>query len=511
MSAYLEVSAAWLAFAHRALPVISAFTCSPFSAKLPQQQQWLRHLGLCLLLGIRGRINHHTLQQGIAAILCYYSLHNNAARQSDYTVVVTQLRRLAKHYWASKIIPPKRLTSSSLDCFDTAWVWIRLIQKNPTSAFADSLGKLCIQLPKTAQQQLALLAEYPGLYHEGSRGVVKQQTAIVLGQLDDALLIYEINNHRVVRCLRSEFIPSAHSPIAFSQWMNLVETLSGREQDGDVFEIPDHKWTIPESYPISRPPPSLQKLLKALNNKNIAINKVVDLVSTEPTFSGFLTQAASRDNRMQLPVDDVKHSILTFGLERVGNMLVQYALFRRLTQHDFPLLRWFSNFSQIATILSGELAAYTGKITPQSAGLVTTIMVSPLFTLPELKSELTVPQKSQRLFDVSTIAAIRVEHKAKTIKQRLLSLAKSWEQNETQSKLIACHGRMPSEVPSSLKLAYVVSITSIIWARQWLFSHEACSDTQRFLREVHQLDPHFAAQKNRLRPFIAHLLVCPLP
>ena len=213
---------------------------------------------------------------------------------------------------------------------------------------------------------------------------------------------------------------------------------------------------------------------------------------------------------MQLPVQNVKQSILTYGLERVGHMLVQYALFQRLTQHWFPLLDWYSRLAQTAILLSSELANESGRITPQYASLVTTVALSPLFTSAQEKGKTAVNHNDQRLFDVTTLLQNKAQQGNSATRQRLISLASAWEQDKGQSRLIACCGRLPQDVPGLLRLPHCISGLSLIWARQWLLGHKPCAQTNEFIQQTQQAFPQLIALQSQLQPKVSHLLNCPL-
>jgi|TARA_B100001109_G_scaffold255575_1_gene259312 hypothetical protein len=511
LSRYLDVSARWLDFAQAHLPLLTVIASRPYNSTEPTKHLWLRHISVYLLLCLRNRVNHHTQQQGVAALLSYYQLKQQPLlNKQRLSSAIKQLSRFGQQYWAAHVLPARKRPPLYSDCFDIAWLWQRYLLRAPVSDFNDILAKLAMTLPVTGQQLLHALTDYPGLLHEGLIIASGQHIGPVMSQLKDQVLIYSNTEEHFCWLAKKQVRLMHKQSLSVEHWVSLLSKLDEQPEEGEVIRPGDHGWALPVSYPTSRPPLSLQTLLKALNDADIAVDKIVAMVEVEPAFSHFLTDAASKDNRMQLPVQNVKQSILTYGLERVGHMLVQYALFQRLTQHWFPLLDWYSRLAQTAILLSSELANGSGRITPQYASLVTTVALSPLFTSAQEKGKTAVNHNDQRLFDVTTLLQNNAQQGNSATRQRLISLASAWEQDKGQSRLIACCGRLPQEVPGLLRLPHCISGLSLIWARQWLLGHKPCAQTTEFIQQTQQAFPQLTALQSQLQPKVSHLLNCPL-
>ncbi|OFI34114.1 hypothetical protein BFC17_21455 [Alteromonas lipolytica] len=511
LSLYLDISARWLSFSKDHLPLLTVLTCRPYHASEPGSNLWLRHIGAYLLLGIRNRVNQHTLQQGTAALLAYHRLKQQSVITKPRVMrIIKQLNHFGQHYWAAHLLPSGK-SKQYQDCFDVAWLWHRYLSRAPLCNFNDILQKLVASIPGSGQHLLAELIEYPGVIHEGMAVQLAGQQSTVVSQLKDKVLVYTAAMQQFSWHEKTHLQCRQRQTITVIDWLNINSELQKQPEEGEVISLGDHRWALPQSYPTARPPASLQALLRALNDPDIAIQKIVSLVTAEPAFSRFLNDAASKDNRMQLSVSNVKQSILTYGLERVGHMLVQYALYQRLTQHWFPLLEWYSQLAQITILLSSEMAVASGKITPQYASLVTTVALSPLFTTASEKGKTTPARIDQRLFDIDSLLGTAGERDKNTTRQRLISLATAWEQDKGQARLIACCGKLPEEVPGLLRLPHCISGLSLIWAREWLFGHTACQHTQQFIQQTNKAFPALAGLKPTLLPKVAHLLSCPLP
>lgn len=516
INAYLTVSANWLTLAEAALPLLTAIACLPASQQQPQNKLWRRHIALYLLLGIRSNANHHTLQQGVAALLSFYQLKQAQSPPSARKQSAEQLTKLDQHYWAFRLLSTGAKAVDSDDVFSVAWQWMTILHRQPALCLPDILHHLAVHAKSSTVTMLSPLLIYPGTMHEGVRIKFQQQPGVVVGQLPEQVLLFLPQNEKFQWVKPERVTPDSGKSISLTQWIQIVERLnvlhstSSEDTSEEAFSLPDYQWAIPASYPVSRPPKSLEQLLRALNDPDIAIKKVVDLISTESTFTAFLTQAASQDNRMQLPVQDLKQSILTYGLDRVGHMLVQHALYQRLTQHPFPLSAWLNRLTRLAAQIASELATESTSFTPQSAGLVVTIALSPLFTLPAAKTRTTFPTEPKSLFHVASLITPEPDKLLSVIRQHQQSLATAWQQQKLQSKLIACCGKLPVEVPSSLRQAHCISGLSLIWARQWLLDQSPCEATKRFINQANQAYPALMKLETAIRNTVSAHLVCPL-
>lgn len=516
INAYLTVSANWLTLAETALPLLTVIACLPASQQQPQNKLWRRHIALYLLLGIRSNANHHTLQQGVAALLSFYQLKQAQQAPSARLQTAKQLTKLDQHYWAFRLLSTGAKAVDSDDVFSVAWQWMTILHRQPALCLPDILYHLAVHAQSSTMTMLSPMVVYPGTMHEGIRIKYQQHSGVIVGQLPDQVLLFLPQNEQFQWVRPESITPDSGKSVSLTQWIQIVERLnvlhstSPEDANEQTFTLPDYQWAVPPSYPVSRPPKSLEQLLRALNDPDIAIKKVVDLISTEPAFTEFLTQAASQDNRMQLPVQDVKQSILTYGLDRVGHMLVQYALYQRLTQHPFPLSAWLNRLTRLAAQIASELATVSTAVTPQSAGLVVTIALSPLFTLPAVKTRTTFPTDPTSLFNVASLLTSKPDTLLSVVRQHQQSLATAWQQQKLQSKLIACCGKLPADVPSPLRQAHCINGLSMIWARQWLLDQSPCEVTKQFINQTNKAYPALMNLEPAIRETVSAHLVCPL-
>nr|WP_278252740.1 HDOD domain-containing protein [Alteromonas sp. 5E99-2] len=142
----------------------------------------------------------------------------------------------------------------------------------------------------------------------------------------------------------------------------------------------------PLTYRVDRPPKSLLLILKQCQQYNIDIDELTQRIEKEPSFSRFMCESATNSNRLKISVSSVKQAIMTYGTERLGDMLTTHALFERLTQNSFPLKDAFISHVTLSMEIAAYLAKETQLILPQTASLLTLLCHSPLFTNATVKN-----------------------------------------------------------------------------------------------------------------------------
>lgn len=262
------------------------------------------------------------------------------------------------------------------------------------------------------------------------------------------------------------------------------------------------------TYAIQKPPSTLLRIIDSLQNPHIEINKLCEQIERSEAFSTFLKTTASRDNRLRLPVDNLKQAILTYGLGRVGDMLVQFALLERLTQHSYPLLSVCKQFTMLACAISSQLVTLTSsRFSPQSAALVTTFLCAPLFTLPGLKVATRLPVSHAHYFQVHRTFKIKGKTPWHTVAGEL---ATQWHQGATWRALIHQAGKRHNEVAMSLKKEHAILQLSFGLARELLFPLTSLegddAETKRLLLQTLSLQPNDISQ---LTERLNEYLFCP--
>ena len=167
------------------------------------------------------------------------------------------------------------------------------------------------------------------------------------------------------------------SQVSFKVWFSTLLNALDIDNRSDQLALP--------TYPIQRPPASLLKIIHALHKPKTEPTELASLISQSSFFSHTLQRSAQQLNRMGIPVADVKQSILTHGMERVGIILTEQVLWSRLIHAKFPLLRQFENIVELHRFVAASIAQISKSGLPQQASLLATFQLSFLFTHPPLR------------------------------------------------------------------------------------------------------------------------------
>lgn len=267
---------------------------------------------------------------------------------------------------------------------------------------------------------------------------------------------------------------------------------------------------FPTTFAIQRPPSALLHIIDELQKRDIDIPTLCEKIERAPTFNHFLISTASQDNRLQLPVKTIKQAVLTYGTERVGDMLVQFALMERLTQHEFPLVDTCKQFTLVASAFASHIASLTKtKFTAQSAALTMTFACSPLFTLPGLKVITKLPVRANPDFSINNTFKITTPSPWLSIASEL---AENWHQSATWRAVLHQCNKTNDAVPTSLRKEHAVISLGFYLAKAYLLitPDKNLSNTKevKLWKSVLSLSSSDLAHiVNERKPH----LICPLP
>lgn len=467
----LQVSGRWVSLVDDSPALISLLMLSSNEPHKTSTDLLFRQLATTLIIARHQQANHHTLQHIIAGVLSQPQLWSETkVTRQDLTAAYRTLQQLQFHLWASLLCPKpiirKYYESNAKQWFHIAISLADTIEASRNKPFFDVLQKWYLAVPPALQSTLSELVCFPGYVPVGSKTEYKGKPVIVVNVTAQQITLLNANTTELY-CAQANELSRLSKPISAVELNELLEQQTG------AFEGKTLTSPFVPSFPISRPPATLTAILVALKKPDIEIATLCTLVEKSPAFQHFLTASASQDNRQQLPVASLRQSIMTYGLERIGHMLVQYALNERLTQHAFVLHPLLNRFMTIVIGIASELATKINGFTPQQAALVASLLCSPLFTLPELKVLTRFTDDATRHYDISTLLPQR--HGPKT-QQLLLTLSNAWKQDKSEHQLILLNGKLPSQVPEHYKSAVAAMGLSLLWARKWLFN--ANVDTQ---------------------------------
>ncbi len=174
---------------------------------------------------------------------------------------------------------------------------------------------------------------------------------------------------------------------------------------------------------------------------------------------------------------------MTYGLTRVGDMLIMRALNQRLHQRHFPQLAVCIRFAELVAAIASELAERSNvKQTPQTAALIATFITAPLFTLHALKVIKHWPLQRQRLYQLTALQ----ETETQPLPALSASLAKQWQQPARYQAVITHCSTLPAHVPEAVRADAALAGLSILLANKWLFGGAECENTKLFKSQALQ-------------------------
>ncbi len=237
-------------------------------------------------------------------------------------------------------------------------------------------------------------------------------------------------------------------------------------------------WPFAPSFAVNHPPSALLRIIDLLNSTDTDITLLSEQIEQERMFAQFLTTSASADNRMNLPVHDVKQAVLTYGIDRVGDMLVQRALTQRLTQKVFPI----SPLCQRLLALSSDIAAHISfetesTITPEHASLLVSFAIAPIFSITGLKIALNWRPSATHLYSIDSL----VPASETDFRSRAVQLMRGWHQHRDIQAAVQSSNKLPAQCHKQIRQQVCILGLSLSLARQWLWHVEHfCSETHEF-------------------------------
>ena len=476
-----------------------------------------RHLFTLTAFAKLNHFNDHFLQHIVAAhVAAYYWQQSGQSKSEKKAFVrflfdnhltlwrhILSLQKVLFNSQALKHISSVKL--NSLQRFALlASVFTYAIEKHTAQTLISYLTPL---LPTNDRHMLNVPLLIMDTPLPGSRVYYKAHPAVVV-DLQKAHVLISVpslpEEKEAMWVAKEEVLRPRHVHIDFSQFIalhracELERTVRG---GGPFFAV---------AYAIQKPPLALLTIIDTLQKADIDINALCEQVERTPAFSHFLMSTASQDNRLRLPVTHLKQAILTYGLERVGDMLIQFALMERLTQHTYPLLSIGKQFTHLSCAIASQLVALSDtKLTPQSASLLTTFVCAPLFTLPGLKVASQLPVSDSHYFQIHRTFKVKAQVPWHTVAGEL---AANWHQGATWRALIHNAGKRHHDVPNSLKKEHAIIQLAFGLAREALFplphpDEDSENTKSALLRTLSLSQADITLLLNRLSDY----LFCPFP
>jgi hypothetical protein len=513
----LAQSKALLSFSKNNTALLFGAVDSPSSA-LPQK---IRHM-LCLsLFGKCVMLNEHYLQHIIAAHLTLYwlaslnekqspsestDIHKKlitffASKQLKVWPYVFALKRIITRAHSARHLGDERLNKLQRLCLTVS----ALVYRNQNESLFSTLSAIAQHYPARDHELLSSLCNLITAAMPGEVVYVKAKRAIIVDIQTSHSLIFVSGDKETSPyswVANSTLMRTGQPRIAF-------EELSKHITDAfDYRRVEGGQSMLPVSFSIQYPPRPLLTIIDALRKPNAELDDITAKVEESPLFSSFLLKTASKDNRLQLPVKSIKQAILTYGIERIGDMLIQHALMERLTQHSYPLLAISKQYTLLACAISAELACRVKtKFTAQSASLITAFLCAPLFTFPGLKVASRLVANTKPDFSVTALFRLKGSNEWNAIAGEL---ATNWHQSATWRALIHHSHKPTHDVPASLKKEHAILQLAMGISREILFNERlptAISQTEKALLTHINVTP---AQFNTLLTGLSDYLFCPI-
>lgn len=507
----------WLKSAKRILALVNGNPAIPASLihinnDLPKGTQQLL---LLALFGKLCRFNDHYLQHIIGSLLATYWLSDSKKDKRNIAEVIRFLRqhnltiwldtlRLQKAFQSERqinYIADKRLNIAQRLCLLAGVFAFKSGKTEHTALFTLIAPRLPVQ-HRHYIASLMPLFEYP---LPGAKVYANGIPGVIVDRQQSHAFVFALSNEGT----DGKWIPlsSIHSPVKlsvpFEHFVALyTDTAKARlSQGGTSF--------LPFTFAMQHPPKALLGIIDSLQKPDVDIPALCEKIEQVPTFNQFLIHTASQDNRLQLPVKSLKQAVLTYGIERVGDMLVQFALLERLTQNHFPLMAMCKQVTLLACSFASHFAQVAStKFSPQSAALSMTFVCSPLFTLPGFKVAQSLPVDKTK--NVTVNSAFKV--KSSTPWLAIASeLAGSWHQSSTWRAVIHQCNKSTSDVPKSLQKEQAIILLGFSLAKSCLLTQDFYTllkniEVKTILR-ILSLDEEEVLKALDAN---AHLLYCPL-
>ncbi|QPG05028.1 hypothetical protein IT774_12880 [Salinimonas marina] len=471
------------------------------------------------ILGLRTQLNDHYLQHLTGAT---FTLFTAATYHRDTRTIhfdTTVLQGLKKHltgpqlglwrtlFAVSKVVGQpnfyRYLQNPAINYPQWWMICCAHLSVHFSFSFFEALRPVALASPSAYEPIIRSWLTFPGDYWPGGQAA------------DDNgkhTIVFKTQSHYALSCgAQTEALnwqasvprPPIHY-IRFAQWCSLHDAAKDDQQQINAFKFEGRR------YPVSHPPAAILNIVSMLRNNDVNINKLSDQVQLEPAFAEALKQSAAMDNRLKLPVKEVKQAILTYGTERVGDMLVLEALMQRLNQHYFPLGRCCQNLLVVSANLASLIAAQVNsRLSSQGAALVSSFALAPIFSLPALKVLPRLPHHEYALHNINTLLRLKSTDSMVDYAARL---AANWHQPALHQAIIRQFGKEPDQAsPGVLKEFAIISL-SLLLSRKWLLvPGEMDPDSIRALRQCLQLLGLKPAVVSELQNSVSALLTSPLP
>lgn len=507
----LTLSGQWIAFTSEYPDWLSAIAILKHDLPCLTASAVFRDLALFTLLLNFDNENAHSKKHLIAAVILYDSnlatlpkAKVEAHKKTAYALKTLQLGLIRAAYvtLAQGKLNKHRWRAMQIHKLWFAKALSHQIKQYPNQVFANVLHHLSSKLACHDLKLLDAFIHFPGLVPIGSNvSIAKIPVSIIAHTATSLVHVQTEETHHTGLYDKLKPDVVVKTQLSVEQWHNLLHKVEHFDTDNT------RNWQTKPPYPIHRLPTSLRAILSQLNNANVDLNRLAEEFENEPAFKEFMLKSASQANRLKLPVGNIKQGLMTYGLERVGNMLTQFALSERLTQNDFLLQKECRHLLHLGCYIASELAMEIKGVTPQTCALLMTFAMSPLFTIAEIKTQTRLKLSGTRLFSPDSLFDNKNQGE---IKATLYELAKAWQQPVPICKLMLQFGHQPHQVTPRLRTAYCVVGQALVWLREWYFNTAPCVETKQFCSQSESYLGNMSSFRRTIRLKISEQLYCPI-
>lgn len=469
------------------------------------RNQWndtaIQHLLCCCISqfsGIISELNNRAKDNTISLDRKRITQHNvkllHALKKRDLEVWFTGIR-YAELHWHEK--PEATLNKLSLRP-STAKVLaisnciaLLMTKTRHTKAchFAQTIRLITRKLAPADHNIIETLLEYPGLIPPGSLiSLQDNRVALVLSTLcqpeQSTRYVAKTFNVKTKLCDSESFLVAPNE---------IKQTFAPQSvKDAACFTNAwDEEWHIfrqqhsndegqqlrPKLFKLDAPPPSLLAIQEHLYGNDLNTNKLTELILQEPVFALHIKNTATQSSRENIAITNVKHGLLMHGFERANSILMEHALTLRLNQHYFPSQEALLQYTTLYKYLVAAIAERKKGLTPELLSCWAGFASSGLFTLPDLKSKMSLPQDALPGPELTHLVNLDSRN---LVPQHALKLAKSWDQPK-QLLLALRHLESQNNFSSDKahqKIAYILGIGNVLAKKVYWANYELTSKEQ---------------------------------
>lgn len=176
---------------------------------------------------------------------------------------------------------------------------------------------------------------------------------------------------------------------------------------------------------VDAPPPTLLAIQEHLYSNDFDTNVLTELILKEPVFALHIKSTATQSSRENIAIKDVKHGLLMHGFERASSILMDHALTLRLNQNYFPTQEALLQYTTLFKYIVSSIASLKKGMTPELLSCWAGFASSGLFTLPSLKTKMTLPTTVKSGPKISCLMDLENQE---LLTQHAIKLAQSWDQ-----------------------------------------------------------------------------------